>query len=241
MVTGASRGIGRAIAVTLAGAGYAVHGTYKESERDAEHLAAQHGIIFHRVDLANRDETRRLADTLSQLNLSALINNAAAWERDCIDRLDLDLWDRILEVNLTAPVLLATLVADSMSAGGCIVNIASTDGLTGAYDLLAYSASKAGLISITKSLGNTLGGRGIRVNGIAPGWIDTSNGDQPPESPSPSIPLARCGRPYEVADLVTFLISDRASYINGETIVVDGGLINADHVERLEFQERWGS
>jgi 3-oxoacyl-[acyl-carrier protein] reductase len=234
-VTGSSRGIGKAIAIELSKAGYEVHGTYNNSQEEADKLASEYGILFHRADLAKRDDTLRLAQKLSSLSLHALINNAAAWEKDKVSDMDFATWDNIIEVNLTAPVILSTLIAQSMSKGGSIVNISSTDGMTGAYDLLSYSASKAGLMSITKSLGNSLGAKGIRVNAIAPGWVDTGTGsEENPEIPSPSIPLGRSGRPEEIATLVEFLISDKASYINGETIVVDGGLLNADYEARQE-------
>lgn len=226
-VTGASSGIGRTIAIELAEAGYEVHGSFYRSQEEAERLEAEYGITFHQVDLGVRTETFEFAEILRSLGLTALVNNAAEWGKDSLDNMDYSTWDRILEVNLTAPVILSNAIADTMKEGGSIVNISSTDGLTGAYDLLSYSVSKAGLMHATKSLGNTLGARGLRVNAIAAGWIDTGT-EENGSMPSPETPLARCGRPEEIASLVSFLISDKAGYVNGTTIVVDGGLINAN-------------
>lgn len=226
-VTGASSGIGRTIAIELAEAGHEVHGSFCHSQSEAEKLQDEYGITFHQVDLGVRAETLKYAEVLRSLGLHALVNNAAEWKKDVLSDMDYSTWDRILEVNLTAPMILSTMIADTMAEGASIVNIASTDGLIGAYDLLSYSASKAGLMQVTKSLGNTLGAQGVRVNAIAAGWIDTGteeNGDMP----SPATPLGRCGRPEEIASMVGFLISDKASYVNGATFVVDGGLINAD-------------
>jgi NAD(P)-dependent dehydrogenase (short-subunit alcohol dehydrogenase family) len=235
LVTGASRGIGRAIAIVLKKAGYDVHGTYSSSKKEADTLAAEYGIPFHQADLARREDTLRLVKELSPLHLQALVNNAGIWEMDKVADMDYATWDRTIEVNLTAPVILATRLAKSMQKGSSIVNISSTDGLTGAYDGLSYAASKAGLISITKSLGNTLGSQGIRVNAIAPGWVNTEMvTDGIAEASATSIPLGRHAKPSEIASVVEFLISDKASYINGETIVVDGGLFNTDEVLQKE-------
>ena len=235
VVTGSTRGIGKAIALELVAAGYEVHGTYNASREEADKLSAEHGITFHQADLAKREDTLRLAKELSALNIHALINNAGIWEMDNVAAMDYATWDRTMEVNVTAPVILATQLAKSMERGGSIVNISSTDGMTGGYDGLSYSASKAGLISITQSLGNTLGTKGVKVNAIAPGWIDTSMVTEDiAQASTGAIPLGRNGRPEEVATVVEFLISDRASYINGETIVVDGGLYNTDEVLKKE-------
>ncbi len=235
VVTGASRGIGKAIAIELSQAGYEVHGTYSTSKDEADKITAKHNIIFHQADLSKRESTLKLANELSVLSVDALVNNAGIWEMDKPLNMDYATWDRTLEVNLTAPLILSTAIGKIMPRGSCIVNISSTDGMTGGYDGLSYSASKAGLISITKSLGNTLGSKGVRVNAIAPGWIDTEMvTGEIAESTATSIPLGRNGKPGEIASLVEFLVSDKASYINGETIVIDGGLFNTDDVLKKE-------
>lgn len=235
IVTGASQGIGRAIAVQLSAAGYEVHGVYNSSSKDADRLAREHGMVFHRADLSQREQTLALAEELSALKVYALINNAGIWEADNLDAMDYAVWDKTLEINLTAPLMLSQKLAKSMDAGSSIVNIASTDGFMGAFDGTSYSASKAALINITKSLGIYLGPKSIRVNAVAPGWIDTAMvSDAPAETSKEMTPLGRNGKPEEIANVVEFLISDKASYINGETIVVDGGLINVDYVLKKE-------
>ena len=169
IVTGASKGIGRAIAIRLIEANYNVHGVHSNSLADADQLTAEYGIIFHQADLSHREQTLKLAKELSILKPHALINNAGIWEMDEMDGNDFSTWDKTLEVNLTAPFILSRLLSKSMDSGSSIINIASTDGLTGAYNGISYSASKAALINVTKSLGNTLGPKNIRVNAIAPG------------------------------------------------------------------------
>jgi len=221
--------------VQLAADGYEVHGTYNSSKEAANQLSKAHGIVFHQADLSQRAQTLQLTEELAGLKIHALINNAGIWEADNLDAMDYALWDKTFEVNLTAPLILSQQLGKCMSAGSSIVNITSTDGFIGAFDGTSYSASKAALISVTKSLGIHLGPKNIRVNAIAPGWIDTAMvDDAPAETSKQMTPLGRNGKPEEIANVVAFLVSDKASYINGETIVVDGGLINVDYVLKKE-------
>lgn len=238
IVTGASKGIGRAIAIQLSKLGYEVHGTFSTSREAADQLAKEHGIIFHQADLSQREQTLKLAEELAPLAIYALVNNAGIWEADNPDGIDFALWNKTLEVNVTAPLILAQKLAKSMNKGASIVNIASTDGLLGAFEgSTSYAASKATLMNVTKSLGNQLGPKGIRVNAVAPGWIDTAMVSDAPATISQEMtPLGRNGKPEEVANVVEFLISDKASFINGETITVDGGLINVDYVLKKESE-----
>ena len=236
LVTGATRGIGKAIALDLAEKGYEVHGIFNQSKSETEKLKNS-GIIFHQADLSLRADTLRIAKELVGLNFFAIVNNAGIWEADSIDDADLDIWDRTIEVNLTAPFILSSVLGKTLSKGGSIVNIASTDGMMGAYDGISYSASKSALINLTKSLGNYFGPKGVRVNAIAPGWIDTSMvGEAPALASKEMTPLRRNGKPEEIASVVEFLISNTASYINGETIVVDGGLVNTDYSLKVESE-----
>lgn len=230
VVTGASKGIGRAIAIQLSEAGYLVYGVHSSSPEEAEKLASKYGIIFHQADLSRREQTLKLAKELAAVSPHALINNAGIWQMDDLDGTNFDVWDKTIEVNLTAPLILSRLIGRRMNLGSSIVNIASTDGLLGAYNGISYSASKAALINLTKSLGNTFGPKNIRVNAIAPGWVDTAMvDDNVVENAQDTNPMGRTGKPQEIANIVEFLISDKASYINGETIVVDGGGVNVDY------------
>lgn len=237
VVTGASAGIGRAIAIQLAKAGYEVHGVFNASKAAAESLGKEFGIIFHQADLSGREQTLKLAEELSSLEIHALVNDAGVWAADNLEDMSYENWDRTLEVNLTAPLILSLALSGSIQKNGSIINIASTDGFMGAFDGLSYSASKAALINITKSLSIHFGPKGVRVNAVAPGWIDTAMvADVPAQTSQELTPLGRNGKPEEVAGVVEFLISGKASYISGETINVDGGLINVDYVLKKESE-----
>ena len=237
IVTGASKGIGKAIAIQLVKAGYEVQGVYNTSKSEADLLSKQHGIKFHQADLANRQHTLKLANELASLRPTALVNDAGIWQMDDLDNMEYSNWDKTLEVNLTAPLVLSLTIGKSMPSGGSIINIASTDGMKGAFSVLSYAASKAALINITKTLGIHFGPKGVRVNAIAPGWIDTAMADEAPAAlMEEATPLGRKGKPEEVANLVEFLISDKASYMSSETIVLDGGLINVDYVLKKESE-----
>jgi len=237
VVTGATRGIGRAIAIGLAKADYEVHGVFTASDDQAQELNGEYGIIFHRADLSDRDQALWLVEELSRLPIDGLVNNAGMWEADDFNTMDLAVWDKTLAVNLTAPLILTQQLSKTMSKGASVINIASTDGMMGAFDGISYSVSKAGLINLTKSLANHLGPRGIRVNAIAPGWIDTEMVTDAPIGMSAEMtPLGRNGTPEEVSDLVEFLLSEKSRFIHGETIVIDGGLINVDYILKKEAE-----
>ncbi|MFB8369703.1 SDR family NAD(P)-dependent oxidoreductase [Pseudarthrobacter sp. NPDC055928] len=174
LVTGGARGIGRAIAERLAATGWDVVATYLTGRDEAEHLARTHDVQIRQIDLANRAETLAFAKQICQeFPLSALVNNAGILEKETFDSMTLDAWDRILEVNVTAPLILAQTIGPGMPAGGSIVNLASIDAFVGSYRGIAYPASKAALLSLTRSLANVLGPRGVRVNAVTPGWIDS--------------------------------------------------------------------
>lgn len=239
LVTGVSRGIGKAICERLIAEGYFVYGTYNTGIQEANSLRNQLGALeIHQADFADRRQTLALIEKLRDIRFHGIVNNAGMIEFEDFENFDPGLWDRTLEVNLNAPLLISLGLGLRMERGGSIVNIGSTDGLIGSFSSMAYSATKAALINLTMSLGNNFGLRGIRVNALAPGWIDT--GMSTPESYEAAhiTPLQRNGTPAEVADLVLYLLSDGASFINGSTIVIDGGYSNVDYIMLRETQGR---
>lgn len=237
LVTGASQGIGRETAIILSKSGFTVHGTYLSHEDEASALSAEHGITMHKVDLSKAEETLAFIVSVKEINFDGLVNNAGVFEMEDWSNYDYQSWQRTLQINLTAPLMLACELSKNMPDGSSIVNIASTDGLKAAFNTISYGVSKAALIQLTKSLSVNLGVRRIRVNAIAPGWIDTNMSGQAPEGiVEEVVPLARKGQPKEVGSVVKFLLSDDSSYIDGETIVVDGGLLGVDYTLKKESE-----
>ena len=231
LVTGGSRGIGRAIVETLVQAGAVVAFTYRGSGEAAQSIAAAYpGRVWpYQADVTDAARAEAIVDELVKKHgrLDGLVNNAGITQDNLLLRLTEDQWDAVIQTNLKGPFLYTKAALKPMlrQRSGSIVNISSIVGLTGNPGQTNYAAAKAGLIAFTKSLAKEVGSRNIRVNAIAPGFIQTDMTTHlPAEAWKNRIALGRLGQPTEIATICAFLLSDLASYITGEVIVADGGL-----------------
>lgn len=237
LVTGATRGIGAAIADELAAQGAVVVGTATSAagaEKIAARLAAQHGEgrVLDVTDGAAIDAAIA-AIVQAHGGLSILVNNAGITRDQLLMRMKDEDWQAILDTNLTSVYRTSKAVMRTMMKArrGRIVNIASVVGVTGNPGQTNYAASKAGIIAFSKSLAREVGSRGITVNVVAPGFIDTDMtralGDDQRKALEATIALGRLGTPADVAHAVTFLASPAAAYVTGQTLHVNGGMYMA--------------
>jgi 3-oxoacyl-[acyl-carrier protein] reductase len=228
LVTGGSRGIGRAIAGELARAGAAVVLGYRSGAAEAEAAAREAGGRALQADIVNPDEARSLVENAGELDI--LVNNAGVTRDGLLARMPDDDWRTVVETNLSGIFYTCRAAARGMMRrrAGAIVNVSSIVGLRGNPGQTNYAAAKAGIVGFTKSLARELGGRGVRANVVAPGYIKTVLTAALPEDARAGMlaatPLGRLGEPEDVARAVRFLCSDEASFITGEVLVVDGGL-----------------
>jgi 3-oxoacyl-[acyl-carrier protein] reductase len=228
LVTGASKGIGRAIAQELARAGATVVVGYRSGKDDAEALAAEIGGTAVQADVSSPDDAKRLVDQAGDVDV--LVNNAGVTRDGLLARMPDDDWRAVLETNLSSVFYTCRAVTRPMMKrrAGAIVNISSIVGVHGNWGQTNYAASKAGIIGFTKSLARELGSRNIRANVVAPGYVKTQLTNVLPEEATAAMiqntPLGRIAEPTEIAGAVRFLASDDASFITGEVLVVDGGL-----------------
>ena len=234
LVTGSTRGIGRAIAETLAGAGARVAVAGRDAAR-AEEVARAIGrdAAGFACDVADVASVTALVENVETSfgQLDILVNNAGLTRDNILFRLKDDDWDAVLDANLRGAFVAMRAASRGMMKRrwGRIVNIASVVGIIGNKGQANYAASKAGLIGLTKSVAKELASRNILINAVAPGFIETdmtaAMTPEARETLSEQIPLARLGTPNDVAATVAFLASDFASYITGQVLVVDGGLV----------------
>ena len=237
LVTGGSRGIGRAIVEAAGQEGAAVCFTYSRQQESAEEvvalLAAQgRSAVAIQADVRDFERARAVVDeTLERFGrLDGLVNNAGIVRDAALMLMDPNDWKDVVETNLTGVFnyCRAAIVAFLKQRSGRIVNITSVSGLTGMARQVNYSASKAGMIGLTKALAKEVAAYGIRVNAVAPGYIDTDMthalGEKQKAEAQRQIPMGRFGRPEEVSRIVTMLLSDWSSYMTGQVMAVEGGL-----------------
>jgi 3-oxoacyl-[acyl-carrier protein] reductase len=228
LVTGGSRGIGRAIAVELARAGAEVTLSYRSGKGEAEDVANEAGCRSVEADVSDPEQARALVEAAGDIDV--LVNNAGITRDGLLARMSDEDWRVVLETNLhgTFHTCRAAVRGMMKRRAGSIVNVSSIVGLHGNPGQTNYSASKAGIIGFTKALARELGNRGVRANVVAPGYIDTRLtqviADNMKEIMLANTPLGRFGRPEDVAGAVRFLCSDDAAFITGEVLLVDGGL-----------------
>jgi 3-oxoacyl-[acyl-carrier protein] reductase len=228
LVTGASRGIGRAIAQELSRAGASVVLGYHSGSEEAEAVAAEIGGRAVQADVSDPDDAKRLVEAAGDLDV--LVNNAGLTRDGLIARMPDDDWRIVIDTNLGGVFHTCRAVARGMMKrrAGAIVNVSSIVGLHGNPGQTNYAASKAGIIGFTKSLARELGTRGVRANVVAPGYVRTRLtevlGDDLTGAMLANTPLGRLGEPEDIASAVRFLCSDEASFITGEVVLVDGGL-----------------
>ena len=228
LVTGASRGIGRAIAVELASAGASVVVGYRSGQDEAEAVAKEIGGRAVQADVSDAASALALVEAAGDLDI--LVNNAGLTRDGLLARMSDDDWRTVIDTNLSSVFYTCRAAARPMmrKRSGSIVNISSIVGVHGNWGQTNYAASKAGIIGFTKSLARELGSRNVRANVVAPGYVTTQLTDVLPEEATQAMltntPLGRLGDPEDVAGAVRFLCSDAAKFVTGEVLLVDGGL-----------------
>jgi 3-oxoacyl-[acyl-carrier protein] reductase len=238
LVTGASRGIGKAIAIALADSGADVALTFKSSAGEAEKVVSQITTLGRRATAFQSDagetgkSTGIVADVLTRFGrLDILVNNAGITRDGLLLRMNDQDWDDVIGTNLKSVFGFSRAVLKPMMGqrSGKIINISSIAGVVGNPGQANYSASKAGILGFTKSLAREVGSRNIQVNAVAPGFIETDmtaalNDDQR-QKIAAAIPLKRTGKPEEIAGVVCFLASGASDYMTGQVVCVDGGMV----------------
>ena len=228
LVTGGSRGIGRAIALELGRAGAEVVVGYRTGKDEAEAVASEISGRAVEADVSDAESAKALVEAAGELDI--LVNNAGLTRDGVLARMSDDDWRTVIDTNLSSVFFTCRAAARTMmrKRAGAIVNVSSIVGIHGNWGQTNYAASKAGIIGFTKSLARELGSRNVRANVVAPGYVTTQLTDVLPEAATEAMlgatPLGRLGDPGDVAGAVRFLCSDEAAFVTGAVLQVDGGL-----------------
>jgi len=237
IVTGGSRGIGKAVVEAFLKQGasvYYISRSEGESLDNYKKLAEEHGgtVAFRKADVSNEEEITEVINSILKEagTIDILVNNAGITKDGLVFRMSSEDWNKVLSVNLSSAFFVSKIVARSMAKqrSGSIINISSIVGVIGNAGQCNYAASKAGLIGFSKSLAREVAARGVRVNTIAPGFIETDMTDKLKDNIKENllsqIPMNRLGQPEEVANIALFLATGLSSYITGQVLLVDGGM-----------------
>ncbi len=231
VVTGGTRGIGRAISVGLKNAGFNVVATYNANDEAAQRFVAETGICIQKFDVSQFKECEKAVQIIAKEvgPIEVLVNNAGITRDAMLHKMEREQWHEVIETNLSSCFNMCRLVIEDMRARnfGRIINITSVNGQKGQIGQVNYSAAKAGVIGLTKALAQESAAKGITVNAVAPGYIKTDMLNTVPSTVMDKIisliPAGRLGSPEEVAKAVAFLASDYAGYVTGITFSMNGG------------------